>query len=46
MIMSIKWRSLRKFDRPVFRNLILKLGKNAWAFMAAPKRALKLLNYD
>ena len=41
MCMSIEWRSLRKFVRSVLRNCILKLGKNAWAPMAAPKSGAK-----
>jgi len=39
--MSIEWRSLRKFDRSVFTQLISKVGKNAWALMAAPKNGAK-----
>ena len=35
--MSIEWRSLRNLTVPFLRNEILKLGKNAWALMAAPK---------
>ena len=38
MCMSIEWRSLRKFDRS---KKILKLGKNAWALMAASKNGAK-----
>jgi len=37
MCMSIEWRSLRKLTVPFLRNYILKLGKNAWARMEAPK---------
>jgi len=39
--MSIEWRSLRKFDRSVFTQLNSKVEKNAWALMAAPKKAAK-----
>ena len=38
MCMSIEWRSLRKLDRSVFTQLNSKVGKNAWALMAAPKK--------
>jgi len=39
--MSIEWRSLRKFDRSAFTQLNSKVGKNAWAPMAAPKNDAK-----
>jgi len=41
MCMSIKWRSLRKFDPSVFTQLNSKVGKNAWAVMAVPKNGAK-----
>ena len=41
MCMSIEWRSLRKFDCSVFTQLNSKVGKNAWALMAAPKNGAK-----
>jgi len=39
--MSIEWRGLRKFDRSVFTQLSSKVGKNAWAHMAALKNGAK-----
>jgi len=41
--MSIEWRSLRKFDRSVFKQLNSKVGKKAWALMAAPKKGAKTI---
>ena len=41
--MSFEWQSLRKFTVPLLRNYILKLGKNAWALMAAPKNGAKTI---
>jgi len=41
--MSIEWRSLRKFDRSVFMQLNSKVGKNAWALMAAPKNGAEIV---
>jgi len=41
MCMSIERRGLRKFDRSVFTQLNSKVGKNAWALMAAPKNGAK-----
>jgi len=41
MCLSIEWRSLRKFDRSVVTQLNSKVGKNAWALMAAPKNGAK-----
>jgi len=43
MCMSIEWRSLRKFDRSVFTQFNSKVGKNAWALMAAPKNGAKTI---
>jgi len=41
MSMSIEWRSLRKLDCSVFTQLNSKVGKNAWALVAAPKKGSK-----
>ena len=41
MCMSIEWRSLRKFDRSNFTQVNSKVGKNAWALLAAPKNGAK-----
>ena len=38
--MCIEWRSLKEFD-PFYAIKFLKLGKNAWALMAAPKNGAK-----
>jgi len=38
---SMELRSLRKFDRSVFTQLNSKVGKNAWALMAALKNSAK-----